>query len=86
MIDRPHHHILQLLPELRADEYAALKADIAEHGVLVPPVVDADSGEIVDGHHRVRAWTELRTEGHKVPDYPRDVRRFSSDEERVRFV
>ncbi|MGH9028557.1 MAG: ParB N-terminal domain-containing protein, partial [Acidimicrobiales bacterium] len=78
--------VFQLLPELRPEEFDALKADIADHGVLVPPVIDAETGEIVDGYHRVKAWHELRAEGVRVPDYPRDVRRFSSDEERVSFV
>ncbi len=76
----------QLLPGLTAEEFAGLKADIAAQGVLVPVVIDADSGEIIDGHHRLRAWTELRAEGVKVPPYPREVRRFASDGERVGFV
>lgn len=76
----------QLLPELASADYQALKADVAEHGVLVPVVVDADSGTVLDGHHRVRAFLELRAEGVKVPDYPREVRRFASDEDRVAFV
>jgi len=49
-------------------------------------VIDADSGEVVEGHHRVRAWTELRSEKVAVPDYPREVRRFEDDEARVAFV
>ena len=76
----------QLLPPLTDDEFASLKADIALHGVLVPVVIDADSGEVVEGHHRVRAWTELRSERVTVPDYPREVRRFEDDEARVAFV
>ena len=63
----------QLLPPLDDDAYGALKADIAQRGVLVAVEVDED-GTILDGHHRVRAWTELRAEGVKVPDYPRVVR------------
>ncbi len=76
----------QLLPPLSADELAALKHDIAERGVLVPVVVDAESGAVLDGHHRVRAWEELRAEGVKVPDFARDVRRFAGDDERRAFV
>lgn len=76
----------QLMPELTTEEYEVLKADIAEHGVRVPVVIDADSGAVIDGHHRERAWRELRDEGVKVPEYLRDVRRFASDEERVGFV
>ena len=76
----------QLLPPLSDEEYRALKADIAAQGVLVPVVIDADSGETVEGHHRLRAWTELRAEGVKMPPYPREVRRFASDDERISFV
>jgi site-specific DNA-methyltransferase (adenine-specific) len=76
----------QLLPPLTESEYAALKADIAEHGILVAPVVDAETGEVLDGHHRVKAWSELRAAGVRVPDYPRDVRRFGSDEDRIGFL
>jgi ParB-like chromosome segregation protein Spo0J len=63
----------QLMPPLDADAYGALKADIAARGVLVPVEVD-EHGQIIDGHHRVRAWEELRAEGVRVPDYPRAVR------------
>ncbi len=63
----------QLLPELAANEYSVLKADIAEHGILVPVEVD-EHGTLLDGHHRVRAWTELTAEGAKVADYPRIIR------------
>ncbi|MHB1507975.1 MAG: DNA methyltransferase [Acidimicrobiales bacterium] len=73
----------QLLPELSPAEFASLKADIAIRGVVVPVVVDADSGEIIDGHHRLRAWSELRAAGARVGPCPRDVRRFASDSERI---
>jgi ParB-like chromosome segregation protein Spo0J len=76
----------QLLPPLSDDEYAALKADIAAQGVLVPIVFDADTGEVIEGHHRLRAWTELRAEGVKVPDYPKQMVRFRDDDERLGFV
>lgn len=49
----------QLLPPLSDDEYATLKADIAVHGVLVAVEMD-DQGHIIDGHHRVQAWREIR--------------------------
>jgi ParB-like chromosome segregation protein Spo0J len=76
----------QLLPALADEEYAALKADIASQGVLVPVVVDAETREVIEGHHRLRAWTELRAEGVKVPDYPKQVQRFESDDDRLAFV
>jgi site-specific DNA-methyltransferase (adenine-specific) len=68
----------QLLPELPPKEFAALKADIAARGVLVPVELD-EAGAVLDGHHRVRAWTELRSEGLKVGPYPRIVRSFSDE-------
>jgi hypothetical protein len=48
----------QLLPPLRDSEYEALKADIAEHGVQYPIVVD-EHGAVLDGHHRMRICQEL---------------------------
>jgi ParB-like chromosome segregation protein Spo0J len=48
----------QLLPQLTGDEYAALKADIAEHGIRVPIDVD-EQGRILDGHHRSTIAAEL---------------------------
>ena len=76
----------QLLPPLTDDEFASLKTDIASWG-LVPVVIDSGQRqEVVEGHHRVRAWTELRSEKVAVADYPREVRRFEDDEARVAFV
>jgi len=48
----------QLLPELTTEEFAALRDDIAERGVMVPVEVD-DEGRVLDGHHRARACEEL---------------------------
>jgi ParB-like chromosome segregation protein Spo0J len=76
----------QLLPPLSDEEYAALKADIAVQGVLLPVVIDAETGEVIEGHHRLRAWAELRAEGTKVADYPKQLQRFASDDDRVAFV
>jgi hypothetical protein len=49
----------QLMPDMSPAEFEALKADIAERGVVVPIDID-DAGEILDGHHRYRAWAELK--------------------------
>lgn len=51
----------QLLPELSGEDYARLRADIAERGVLVPVEVD-EHGAILDGHHRQRIAAELGIE------------------------
>lgn len=58
----------QLLPDLLSDDFAALMADIKARGVLVPVEYD-EHGEILDGHHRVRACEELG-----IIDWPRVVR------------
>lgn len=70
----------QVLPELTAEEYAALKADIAERGVQVPVEYD-EQGAILDGHHRVRACQELG-----VSDWPRVVRKGLTEEEKRQHV
>jgi ParB-like chromosome segregation protein Spo0J len=49
----------QLMPEMAPDQFEALKADIAERGVLTPIDVD-EHGNILDGHNRYRAWKELQ--------------------------
>lgn len=58
----------QLFPDLSADEYEALKADIQERGVQVPVEYD-DQGNLLDGHHRVRACVDLG-----IKDWPRVIR------------
>ena len=54
-----------LLPPLSADEYEALKADIAERGCLVPVELDED-GRLLDGAHRTRACRELGIDPPKI--------------------
>lgn len=71
----------QVMPDLTPIEYEALKADIEERGVLVPVEVD-ETGAILDGHHRVKAWQELRSEGVNLADYPRMVRRGLTEEQK----
>lgn len=75
----------QLLPTLDDEAFASLKASIAERGVLVPVEVD-ETGNILDGHHRMRAWEELRAEGVRLPDYPRAVRAGLSETEKRQLV
>lgn len=48
----------QLLPDLAAEDFARLRADIAERGVLVPVEVD-ETGALLDGHNRRRIAEEL---------------------------
>ncbi len=57
----------QVMPPLSGEEYQALKEDIAERGVMLPVVLDGE-GNVIDGHHRIRALEELRGEGRDVAD------------------
>jgi ParB-like chromosome segregation protein Spo0J len=57
----------QVMPPLSDEEYQALKEDIAKRGVMLPVVLDG-VGNVIDGHHRIRAVEELRGEGRSVRD------------------
>ena len=48
------------LPDLPDDLYQHLRADIGLRGVIVPVIVDADSGETLDGRIRLRIAAELQ--------------------------
>lgn len=63
----------QIMPALSDEDYLALKNDIAEHGILVAIEFD-EAGNVLDGHHRLRAWKELKAEGLAVADYPSVIR------------
>jgi len=70
------------MPSLSAEEFESLKRDVAERGVLVPVELD-ELGNVLDGHHRIRAWDELRREGTKIAPYPRIVRRLPTEDAKV---
>lgn len=70
----------QVLPDMPPEQFEALKADIAERGVLVPVDVD-EQGHILDGHHRYRACVELG-----VTDFPTIVRPGLTEEDRRIFA
>src|SRR5436190_6929477 len=71
----------QLMPDMSPAEFEAFKADIAQRGVVVPIDID-ETGEIIDGHHRYRAWTEL----HKNEPPPTIVRAGLSEQEKRAFA
>lgn len=50
--------VYQVMPPLSPDEYAKLRNEIADYGVLVPVVKD-QHGNILDGHHRKQIADEL---------------------------
>ena len=70
----------QLLPPLTSDERERLKADIESNGIADPVVVDAETGAIIDGHHRRDIAAELDIE---LPTRPVA---FGSDGERSAFA
>lgn len=51
------HPLAHLLPEMRDEEYAELRDDIAANGLQQPITLYED--KILDGRHRYRACTEL---------------------------
>jgi len=74
----------QLLPSLTEQEYQSLKSDIAIRGIIVPIEFDED-GNVLDGHHRLRAWNELKREdGVFLPDHYPSVTRGGLSEEQKR--
>lgn len=66
----------RILPDLTEEEYEALKASIAEVGVLIPIETD-ENGITLDGYHRVRACEELG-----IVDYPTITRPGLTEEEK----
>jgi len=69
------------MPDMGPAEFEALRADIAERGVVVPIDID-EAGEIIDGHHRYRAWLALK----KNEPPPTIVREGLSDQDKRAFA
>jgi ParB-like chromosome segregation protein Spo0J len=67
---------VQPMPDLSAEQYAALRADITQNGVIVPIITD-QHGRILDGNNRAAIAAELGI------DCPREVRAVASDLEAV---
>jgi ParB/Sulfiredoxin domain len=73
--ENPNHEKpnFQVMPPLSDEEFQALKADIAERGLMVPIIMDT-YGTVVDGHHRKRALDELEAEGYDIHWLIRNIR------------
>jgi len=69
----------KLLPQMSDEEFAELKASIQAEGQHYPIVANEDL-EVLDGHHRFRACTELGIE----PDF--EVRKFEDKLLEKKFV
>ncbi len=67
----------QVMPELTPEEYAELKADIAERGVMIPIEYD-ELGNVLDGYHRLKICEELG-----IKDYPRMIRAGMTEAEKL---
>jgi ParB-like chromosome segregation protein Spo0J len=72
--------IFQIMPPLSEDEFSALKDDIADRGIMVPVEYD-EVGNVLDGHHRIRAARELG-----LTEWPRMIRAGMTDEQKRRHV
>ena len=68
--------IYQVMPNLTGEEYAELKEDIRQRGVMVPVEFD-EQGNVLDGHHRLKVCEELG-----IKEYPRVIRAGLSEEEK----
>lgn len=60
LVEVTEHPAAALMPAMSDDEYAALRADVDAHGLLVPIVLH--EGKVLDGRHRLRACRELGIE------------------------
>ena len=69
----------KLLPKMSDEEFSELKASIQAEGQHYPIIVNEDL-EVLDGHHRYRACTELGIE----PDF--EVRKFDDKLIEKKFV
>ena len=70
------HELADLFPDLEGEALDELNSDIAENGVLVPLIFqEAADGALVllDGRHRLRAWTALKDADAGVSDYPMEI-------------
>ena len=67
----------QVMPELSPEEYAELKADIEQRGVMVPIEYD-EQGNVLDGYHRLKICGELG-----IKDYPRVIRAGMTEAEKL---
>ena len=67
----------QVMPDLTLEEYAELKADIAERGVMIPIEYD-ELGNVLDGYHRLKICGELG-----IKDYPRVIRSGMTETEKL---
>lgn len=62
----------QPMPPLADEAYAALAADVARNGVMVP--LEFGPHGLLDGHHRRAALAKARADGRVLPDAPAIVR------------
>lgn len=67
----------QVMPELTTEEYAELKSDIAQRGVMVPIEYD-EFGNVLDGYHRLKICGELG-----IKDFPRVIRAGMTEAEKL---
>jgi len=77
--------IYQIFSEMDADQYAKLKDSIRTHGILIPLEYD-DAGNLLDGHHRLRAYNELKEEGCEITYPSRLVRSGLGEDEKLEHV
>ena len=70
----------QLFPDMGTAEYEEMKADIQSRGVMIPVEYD-EAGNILDGHHRVKACQELG-----IKEWPSVVRLGMSEKDKRNHI
>ena len=75
----------QVMHDLPDDDFQELKESIRLNGILIPIEID-DEGNLLDGHHRVRAWRELTAEGVEITEPETVIRQFDTDAEKRNFA
>src|SRR4030042_2311664 len=65
-----------IVPPMTDEEYSELRDDIDRNGILIPVILD-DSGNVIDGHHRIRIAEELQ-----ITRFPIEIRPGLSNEEK----
>lgn len=75
----------QIMPDMTEEQFQELKESIKKFGVLEPLEFDED-GNLIDGHHRMRAFIELFDEGYNIPMFDKVTRKYATEEAKIDHI
>lgn len=75
----------QIMPDMTDEQYQELKEDMRHKGMIQPLVFDQHDN-LIDGHHRQRAFFELIEEGVDLDMYEKVVINFNSELDKLAYV